>query len=271
MNIELKSKRFKNCFYQKIGNGNPVFLVHGFGENATIFNNQIDNLKNNSTLIVPDLPGSGNSQLCDEEMSMELLADFINAIVEQEKFDKIILLGHSMGGYLTMAFAEKYKHKLAGFGLIHSSAYEDDYAKKETRKKSIKLIENDGKEVFLKAMIPNLYSEQSKLVCQNEMQEHLTMALHISSSSLVAYYQAMINRPDRRHILKQTNLPVLFVIGKEDNAVPYKQMIEQAVMPTISKIELLEKVGHTSMNEAKIELNSIINNFCLYVLDHKIS
>lgn len=271
MSIELKNERFKQCYYKKIGTGFPLFLVHGFGENSDIFKNQLEELEKNYTLILPDLPGSGKSKLCEEEITMELLADFIFEIIEQEKFEKIIFFGHSMGGYLGMSFLEKYEHKLAGFGLIHSSSYEDDETKKENRRKSVKLIEKDGKEVFLKAMIPNLYSEQSKLVCQNEMQEHLTMALEISSESLVAYYNAMINRTDKRTILQHSKVPILYVVGKQDNAIPYMQMIEQASLPLISKIEILENVGHTSMNEAKIELNDIINKFCLYVFDCKLS
>lgn len=270
MLVKLNSTRFRNCFYQKKGAGKPIFLVHGFGEDATIFENQIDQLQNTFELIIPDLPGSGLSPLYDEALSMELFADFIYEIAEQEKFQKIILLGHSMGGYLTMAFAEKYQHKLFAFGLIHSSAYADDESKKETRKKSIKLIENDGKEIFLKAMIPNLYSEESKLMYQVEMQNHLKMALNISTKALVGYYQAMINRIDKRQVLKSSIVPVLFVIGKKDNAIPYQQMIEQASMPTIAKVEILEKVGHTSMYENKKELNSIINNFCLYVFRQEI-
>jgi pimeloyl-ACP methyl ester carboxylesterase len=269
MFVQLNSTRFRNCFYQKIGHGKPVFLVHGFGEDATIFKHQTDDLQNSFELIIPDLPGSGTSQLCDEEMNMELLADFVFEIAAQENFQKIILLGHSMGGYLTMAFAQKFAHKLCAFGLIHSSAYEDDEAKKETRRKSIKLIENDGKEIFLKTMIPNLYSEESKLKYQVEMQEHLTMAINISSKALIAYCHAMINRPDSRQILAIAKVPVLFVVGKKDNAIPYMQMIEQVSMPAIAKVEILEKVGHTSMNESKKELNRIINNFCLYVLDKK--
>jgi pimeloyl-ACP methyl ester carboxylesterase len=96
------------------------------------------------------------------------------------------------------------------------------------------------------------------------------MALNISIKALVGYYQAMINRTDKRQVLKSSIVPVLFVIGKKDNAIPYQQMIEQARMPTIAKVEILEKVGHTSMYENKKELNSIINNFCLYVFRQEI-
>ena len=92
------------------------------------------------------------------------------------------------------------------------------------------------------------------------------MALEISSDSLVAYYNAMINRPDRTQILKNNNLPVLFVIGKEDNAIPYKDMLAQSIMTRISSIELFEDTGHTSMLEMPEKVNETLNNFCKYVL-----
>ncbi len=266
MNIELHSDRFNQCFYRKYGNGFPVVLLHGFGENSNIFKYQIEFLKEDYTVIVPDLPGSGMSALPAEEMTMELLADFVHEILLQEKMQKVILLGHSMGGYATLAFAERYRDELLAFGLIHSSAYEDDSTKKENRRKSIKLIRNEGKEVFLKAMVPNLYSERSKREIPQELDFHLTMALEISSDSLVAYYNAMINRPDRTHILRDNNLPVLFVIGKEDNAIPYRDMLAQSIMTNISSIELFEDTGHTGMLEMPQKVNETLNNFCKYVL-----
>ncbi len=269
MNILLNSTRFKECYYFRTGAGFPVILLHGFGENGNIFKYQAEALKENYTVIVPDVPGSGLSALPAEEMSMELIADFIYEIILQEKAEKIILFGHSMGGYATLAFADKYADRLVAYGLLHSSAYEDDDAKKENRRKSIKLIQNEGKEIFLKAMIPNLYSEKSKLSLQQEMKDHLTMALEISSDSLIAYYKAMINRHDKTGVFKNNNLPVLFVIGKEDNAIPYTDMLRQSTIPEVSCIELMEEAGHTGMLENPQKVNNALNNFCKYVLHDK--
>ncbi len=269
--ILLNSLRFQQCYYFKAGNGPLVMLVHGFGEHSGIFKHQITSLENNFTVLVPDLPGSGFSTLPNELMSMELLADYLYEIVMQEANPQVIMLGHSMGGYATLAFVAKYENKLSAFGLIHSSAFEDDEAKKENRRKSIKLIQNNGKEVFLKAMIPNLYSQQSTITKQEALHFHLSMALTLSSESLAAYYTAMINRVDTTTQLKNTKLPVLFVIGKEDQAIPYKDALQQSLMPHVSSVELLEDIGHTSMLECPEKLNVILNKFCKYVLDNKIA
>jgi pimeloyl-ACP methyl ester carboxylesterase len=271
MQILLNSKRFDSCYYQKLGTGFPIFLLHGFGEDGSIFKYQIEFLKQFYTVIIPDFPGSGASDLPNEPISMELLADFVHDIAVQEAFEKILLIGHSMGGYATLSYVEKYPSTVRAYGLLHSSAYADDDLKKENRRKSIKLIQNEGKEVFLQAMVPNLYSEQSREQLSKEVAFHLTMALEISSDTLIAYYQAMMERTDKAQVLKDNKIPVLFVIGKEDNAINYKDMLMQSTLPEISSIEMLIDIGHTSMLECPQKLNSILNNFCIYVFDNKIA
>jgi pimeloyl-ACP methyl ester carboxylesterase len=117
--------RGKRIFYQLIGNGAPVVLIHGFGEDGEIWKNQIGLLKHKFNLIIPDLPGSGKSQIIDD-MSVEGMAEIIKSIIDTESPDILhpggfrgALVGHSMGGYIALAFAEKYPACLTGFGLFH--------------------------------------------------------------------------------------------------------------------------------------------------------
>jgi len=269
MQVELISKRFQGSQYYKTGKGKPILLLHGFAEDSHIWEQQILSLEKEYCVIAPDLPGSGSSPMPQEEITMELLSDFVSEILIQEQIDQFILMGHSMGGYIALAFAEQHEDQLLAFSLVHSSAYEDNEEKKENRRKSIKLIANDGKEVFLSAMIPNLYSETSKNRLKNEMANHLTMAMGISSNALQAYYNAMILRPSRIHVLRNTKLPVQFVIGKEDKAIPFDQSLKQCYIPQISKVDILDEIGHSSMVESPDKLSSILNSFCKYVLNYK--
>lgn len=268
MYTSLQSKEFRETGYFKGGQGFPVMLLHGFAEDHTIWDQLRKDLEQHYLVLTPDLPGTGKSALPEKEMSMELLADFAYEILQQENIEKVIMIGHSMGGYATLAFAEKYENSLRAFSLIHSSAFADDETKKENRRKSIKLIQNDGREVFLKAMIPNLYSESSKVRLQHEMDAHLTMAMQISSETMQAYYQAMINRPERISVLENTKLPVQFVIGTEDNAVPLAQSMKQCSIPLKSQVDILQGIGHSSMIEAPKQLQLHVNSFCKYVLEH---
>src|SRR6478672_7646514 len=110
-----------SLFYRMAGDGEPVVLIHGFAEDGTIWDGLISDLSKNYKVIVPDLAGSGKSTGSDN-VSMEILAEHINMILEKENIDSCFMIGHSMGGYITLAFAEKYAHKLKGLGLFHSTA-----------------------------------------------------------------------------------------------------------------------------------------------------
>lgn len=218
---KINNPPFENAIYTVKGEGNAIIFVHGFAEDSTIWDNIIPHFENEYKCIVPDIPGTGMSPLNDEDISIEDMAKFLNFICIKENLEKVIIYGHSMGGYIALAFAELFPSKLSGFGLIHSTAYADDEDKIKNREKSIQLLQKGGKEIFLKSMVPNLYAPASHEKLINEVQQHLTIAMKISSNVLVAYYKAMIKRPDRRNILSNANCPILFVIGKNDNVLPY--------------------------------------------------
>lgn len=270
--IQLPSTTFTNSFYFKKGNGPVVFLLHGFAEDHTIWNYQVEQLAKSYCCILPDLPGTGASSDASSELSIADMADFIHEIAQFEQCSSFVLAGHSMGGYIALAYAEKYGSFLSGLGLIHSTAYADDDTKKENRLKSIRLIEGNenGKEVFLRAMVPNLYAEASHVKVASEMNRHLTIALNLSSITLINYYKAMIARTDKTHVLESFRKPVLFMIGKQDNAVPYKDVLSQSAIASQSMVHLKNDLGHTSMLEAPEILNSILNSFCEYVYEGKL-
>jgi pimeloyl-ACP methyl ester carboxylesterase len=266
--VELLSQQFPRTYYQKSGQGFPLLLIHGFTEDAEVWNSQVNELSKNYLVITPDLPGSGNSIWKEEGIIIELMASFIQEIIVQENIDEFVLFGHSMGGYIALAYAEKYPHKLKALGLIHSTAFEDDEEKKTNRRKSMALIQNheQGKEVFLQAMIPNLYAESNRIKVKDKINEHLTMAYKISSMQLVQYYQAMIDRPNRISVLENFKKPILFVIGFYDNAVSYSSSLQQCHLPLVSKVSILREVGHTSMYEASEQLTATMNSFTNDVL-----
>lgn len=136
-----KTINYKNgiLFYRKSGKGKPIVLLHGFAEDGEIWNQQSLFLQNDYQLLVPDLPGSGKSSLTDN-VNMEEMAEALKAILEEENILETIVIGHSMGGYVTLAFAEKYSESLKAFGLFHSSAYADSEEKKRCVKKTLCLF-----------------------------------------------------------------------------------------------------------------------------------
>jgi pimeloyl-ACP methyl ester carboxylesterase len=242
------------------GSGKPVMFLHGFGEDSTVWKNQIEILEKNYLLILPDIPGSGDSDLT-HDVSMEAIAEIIKQIAHAEKIERFVLMGHSMGGYATLAFAEKYPEMLNGFGLFHSTAYADTEEKKITRRKGIEFINEHGSKKFLETTTPNLFSEITKEKNPQLIQLFLQTLPHFSNNALIAYYEAMIARPDRTEILRNTNLPVLFIIGKQDKAVPFEDSLKQSALPTKSFVTILENTAHMGMLEASEKSNNVLLTF----------
>ncbi len=252
----------KKIFYRLLGEGKPVFLIHGFGEDGEVWKNQIEYLKDKCQLIIPDLPGSGHSAIIDD-MSMEGMAEVVHAIIHEEDIDACTLIGHSMGGYITLALAEKYWNHLNAFGLFHSSAFPDSEEKKATRRKGIEFIERNGAFEFLKTVVPNLFSPDSKLRIPDTITEFIDSLSNFSPLALVKYYEAMMRRPDRVDILKNAKIPVLFTMGKYDNAVPLDDGLKQCHLPEKSYIHILHESGHMGMLEEAETSNRILEQFIL--------
>lgn len=246
--------------YTVTGNGKPVVLIHGFGENSDVWKNQVAFLKDSYQLIIPELPGSGQSSLVDD-MSMEGMAAVIKQILDKEHTSNCTMIGHSMGGYITLAFAEKDPELLNGFGLFHSTAYADSEEKKATRKKGIAFIKEHGAFEFLKTTTPNLFSALTKEERPELIDQQIAGLSNFLPPSLVSYYQAMMQRPDRTNILKTSAVPVLFIMGEDDNAVPIKDVLEQCHLPGKSYIHVLNSSGHMGMLEETDKSNKALAHF----------
>lgn len=246
--------------YAVEGAGKPVMLAHGFGEDSSVWVNQIAFLKDHLQLIIPDLPGSGESAMVTD-MSMEGMAEVLKAVADQETNEPFTLIGHSMGGYITLAFAEKYSHRLNGFGLFHSTAFADSEEKKATRQKGIEFIRQHGAFEFLKTATPNLFSPKTKDERPELIDKQIAGLRNFSPGSLVSYYEAMMSRPDRVEILKEITLPVLFIIGEHDTAVPMADTLKQCHLPEKSYIYILSHSGHMGMLEESEKSNQALYEY----------
>jgi pimeloyl-ACP methyl ester carboxylesterase len=267
MFINLNSTRFPQAVYTKSGKGFPLVLIHGFGEDHRIWQLVAPLLQQDFTLIMPDLPGSGNSALPPEPMQIRLLADFIAEILKQEQLEQVMIAGHSMGGYVALAFAEHYPQYLKAISMVQSGAHADDESKIETRRKAIRLLESGGKDAFIKAMIPNLWSEQSKQHHGEYLERHLDMAMQISTEALIAYYEAMISRPSQLDLLRTLSIPIQYILGTEDQALPLEQILPQCRIPSKIVTHILQGAGHTGMLEMPVQTATMINSFCKYCLN----
>lgn len=261
----------KKIFYRVTGTGKPVVLLHGFGEDGEIWNHQVAFLKDQFQLIVPDLPGSGQSEM-SPDMSIEGMAETVNTLLDKElgaheegHSQKVTLIGHSMGGYIVLAFAEKYAGRLNAWGLFHSTAWADSEEKKATRQKGIAFIREHGAFEFLKTATPNLFSQQTRDERPELIDEQISGLSNFSATALVKYYESMMQRPDRSSILKKSGVPVLFIMGKYDTAVPLEDALQQCHLPGKSYIHILHESGHMGMLEETGKSNRILKQFLLEI------
>ena len=171
------------------------------------------------------------------------------------------MIGHSMGGYITLAFAEKYPELLSAFGLFHSTAFPDSEEKKINRRKSIEFIKEHGAFEFLRTTSPNLFSAISTNRMKSEIDEFINGLNKFSADSLIAYYEAMMQRPDRVSVLEKTNLPVLFITGQYDNPAPMNDVLKQCHLPERSFIYILTESGHMGTMEEPAKSNKAFEEF----------
>lgn len=251
----------EEIFYKIIGKGQPVVLLHGFAEDSNIWNDQVSFLQEHCQLIIPDLPGTGKSGMLPKNSTIDDYATSVNALLSNENIEKCIMFGHSMGGYVTLAFAEKYAEKLKAFGFVHSTAFADNDEKRESREKAIQMMEEYGVFPFLKNTTPNLFSENYKKQHSQRVSDLIEQGKNLSTEAMVQYYTAMRNRPDRTEVLAKMDVPVLFIIGSEDKAAPLEDLLKQVSLPGISHIHIMEGVGHMSMWEEAEQLNNYLLEF----------
>lgn len=259
-------------YYETEGSGQSVLLIHGFGEDGTVWRYQRAFLKTHFRLIIPDLPGSGRSELLPvapnrSSFIIDLYAACIKQILDQEGIRKCTVLGHSMGGYIALAFAQHNPERINGLGLIHSTAFADSEEKKNTRKKGIAFIQRYGAQEFLKQSIPNLFAEQFTLKYPDQIEALIAGAGNFTATTLVQYYEAMAGRPDRTETLKKLTNPVLFIIGEEDKSVYLQDSLKQCCLPGNTLINILPGVAHMGMWERKDQTNDTVMKFLNYVSD----
>jgi pimeloyl-ACP methyl ester carboxylesterase len=253
--------------YLIVGEGPVAVLIHGFAEDHSIWESQLIALRNHYCCIVPDLFGSGNSKSLNETRitSMDDLARCMYEILVAENVTQAVVFGHSMGGYIAMAFAALFPKCLLGLGLIHSTSYADSEEKKTMRRKIMRYWEIHGSKETQKNSVPGLFAEQNRNMPQVKTQ--IAIAENIRTEDMMGYYALMIDRPDRSQILKEIKTPVLIVAGKLDPAIPYEQNIAQSIIPDNCEIQLLQHSGHMGMIEEKDKINQILTGFMARILE----
>jgi len=226
--------------YTRKGNGQTLVLVHGFLGAKEIFNEVIEELTAQFDVIAVDLPGHGQSQLEKDSYSVYDYAKAVTEVLEHEGVKEAIWLGHSMGGYITLAALEKKMFPIKKVILAYSSDLADSDEQKEKRTKQQQQIPEIGVNGFVDEIIEAFFG-------QNATKEMVDIARRIgyraTEKGLIAALGAMKTRPNQHQLVEQTNTAILVLEGAEDKIV--KPIIVQN--PTVNKI--VTSTGHFGMLE----------------------
>lgn len=256
--------KYKDIAYTVQGEGqNCIVLLHGFPLDRSIWTGIAMFFSNNYKLIIPDLPGSGKSSFVKEDLTMEDMAEFVYEILVHESVQRAIVVGHSMGGYVALAFADMYPEAVVGIAMVHSTAFADNDEKKEQRRKSIQLFKKGGKEPFIKQMIPVLFSESYKKSNKDTVKTIESSALLTNSNSLTAFYNAMIERQDKSDRL-QSIQRMLWVVGEDDAIIKKEVIMQQTSSSNVNFVYVYNNCGHMSMYEQPNLLKEHLLSFADY-------
>ncbi|MCU0325281.1 MAG: alpha/beta hydrolase [Spirosomaceae bacterium] len=220
-----------------------VVLLHGFGENASIWDEFINLLPKEHNYLTPDFSFVSSCKTIDD------YADWLKQELDNEQVSQCFIVGHSMGGYIALAFAEKYPTILKGICLLHSTTYADTDERKATRLKTADFIEKHGSAEFIKDFLPNMFNEEFKATNREYILNKIETYKQIPKEALIAATLAMRERPDRRNLLKTLKIPIQFIAGEKDKFIPLEASKEQIAILNYSKNVILEGIVHASMLE----------------------
>jgi len=256
----LETLLYKNTqiSYTDTGKGTAVVLLHGFLENKTMWNFYVSELSKKNRIITIDLLGHGETESLSYVQTMEENADVVNEVLSKLKIRKAILVGHSMGGYVSLAFAELYPEKMKGLVLLNSTSKEDSTERKKNRDRAIKAVKKDY-ETFIRLSIANLFSEENREILINEIGAVKIQALKTPLQGIVASLEGMKIRKDREFLLHTTTFSKLLILGKKDPVLNYDENLEQIKNTDVELVIFPD--GHMSSIENREELLTVLADF----------
>lgn len=257
MSIDFKKGRI---YFEEYGSGKPLVLLHGFTESLKIWYDFKETLSKNFRLILIDLPGHGKSSIIEEIHSMDLMADCVKAVLDHLNIPTSVIVGHSMGGYVSLAFARKHSRMLKGLGLFHSTSLADSDETRQGRERAIEAIEKNHTRYLLN-FIPELFATETKELYESEIQNLIDEASTMKSEAILAAQKGMRDRSSTLDVLINASFPVMFIAGQKDNRVPFENIWVQMALTETAYSLILRNVGHMGFIEAKIQCLDFLENF----------
>ncbi|MDO5972238.1 alpha/beta hydrolase [Flavivirga aquimarina] len=255
MNLQYKGI---NVFYTDKGKGNAIVLLHGFLENASMWDTFIPTLSKKNRVICIDLLGHGKTECLGYIHTMELMAEVVHAVLKHLKIRRSTFIGHSMGGYVALAFAEKNPNALKGLCLMNSTARADTAEKKKNRDRAIVAVKKNHK-IFINMAISNLFRPKNRILFSEKINQLKKEAIKMPLQGIVASLEGMKVREDREALLHFTPFKKMLIISRKDPVLNYDALISQTKNTNVNVVEFPD--GHMSHIENESDFSHEIMYF----------
>jgi pimeloyl-ACP methyl ester carboxylesterase len=233
-----------------------LVLIHGHGVDASIWSGIYAELVSEATVLKPDFSRLTN------HITIEGYAEELLATIQAARLEKVILVGHSMGGYIALAFAEQHPDMIQALVLYHSTALADDENRKQTRRQAIEEMQTKGAEPFIQKQMPKMVAPT---YLPEKTQDLINRYQQLPAEAMIAGMAAMAGRPDRTQVLRQAKFPVLVVLGRDDQVIPYEKAVQLADLSNQVSIATIEQAGHLSMVEQPQQSIQVLKTFIAQV------
>ncbi|WMI66441.1 alpha/beta hydrolase [Aestuariibaculum sp. YM273] len=242
--------------YTDTGTGNAVVLLHGFLENKNMWEPFLPEFSKTHRIICIDLLGHGETGCLGYVHSMKLMAETVDVVLNHLEIKKATFLGHSMGGYVALAYAEEHPNKVSGICLMNSTAKEDNQERKIGRDRAIEAVKQNHR-TFIRIAINNLFRPKNREIFADKIKEVIESALQTPLQGIIAALEGMKIRPNREHILEAHEFDKLMMISKKDPVLDYKNLVNQTKHRNVKVVEFPD--GHMAHieNSHEFSLNTM--------------
>jgi pimeloyl-ACP methyl ester carboxylesterase len=247
-----------NISFSDTGKGTAVVLLHGFLENSSMWDAYVPDFVKKYRVVSINLLGHGKTGCLGYIHTMEDMADAVHAVLADLRIRKAIFVGHSMGGYISLAFAELYPDMVKGLVMLNSTSRADSDERKLNRDRAIKAVKQSYVN-FVRLSIANLFSENNRERLENEIEAVKQEALKTPLQGIVAALEGMKIRNDREVILHFAPYPMLLILGEKDPVLNFEESIEQ-IENTAVKLKAYPD-GHMSHIENREQLQKDLLDF----------
>ena len=226
-----------------------VVLLHGYLESMYVWDDFAPLLTPSVRVITVDIPGHGISEVKGEVHTMEMVADVLHQMLKSLEIERVTMVGHSMGGYVALAFCARYPEQLDGLVLLSSTPNPDTEAKRENRRREIALVRAGKKDTLARVAPEAGFAEHNRRRLKSYIDD-LTECVHITEDDgIVALLGGMMERADQNEMLRKSAVPQLFILGKKDGYIPVEVAEEIVANHPQARVAWLEESGHMGFIE----------------------